>query len=147
MAQITYPDKVTGDTFTAAEATEIKNVVNTNEIKRAVQTLSAADIIAGTVKEIIAAPGSGKFIHIFSYCLYYVYNSVQFDSGATVIRSGVNIILSIPITGISNYINNNVGLSMYDNFENKAINIVTENPPTIGNGYVKCIIYYRIEDI
>jgi hypothetical protein len=31
MSKITYPNKITGDTFTAVEATEIKTVVNGND--------------------------------------------------------------------------------------------------------------------
>lgn len=64
--EITYGDRTVNSWFDASTANEIKTVVNYNEIKRVDASLSSEEILAGTIKQIIASPGSGKYINVIS---------------------------------------------------------------------------------
>lgn len=161
MAQIEYADKTTGSSFTAADANEIKTVVNANEIKKVTATLSSEEILTGTVKEVLAAPGSGKYIKIISADLFYKHGGTDY-AGAYYIMldydntlSGKRYFSSFDIASSSSGHSNLIDIVIFTTgytgasycvIENKGLYIGLEGTPTTGNGTLKLDILYTIED-
>jgi hypothetical protein len=88
MALITYATKATGDTFTAADANEIKTVVNTN-------AFNGANTATGTTSVTInAKSGVATFIEpcaIAPDFTTYVINNSLINPGAIVSKVSVNV--------------------------------------------------------
>lgn len=158
MAQIEYTDKVTGGTFTAADANEIKTVVNANEIKKVTVTLSSEEILTGTVKEVLAAPGSGKYINIVSANLFYKHGGTDYVGDYYPILDYVNTLNEktyfVGMTAISSATSFHMNLydqaawgsGGYNVIDNKGLYLGLNDTPTTGNGTLKLDILYTIED-
>jgi hypothetical protein len=124
-------------------------------------TLSSASILAGTVKQIIAAPGSGKYIKIISADLFYKHGGTDYVGAYTPIidyvssLDGKNYESYIAINSSTSCHNNLYDLAIMEggsgapsnyNIENKGIYLGLNNTPTTGNGYLKIDILYTIND-
>lgn len=79
------------------DANGVLNIgTTTAEIKKAVVTISSAELLAlpETPVEVIAAPGAGKAIEIVNASAYYVYGGVAYVSHMT--GTGIQIMLYCP---------------------------------------------------
>jgi hypothetical protein len=159
--EITYGDRTVNSWFDASTANEIKTVVNANEIKKVTATLSSEEILAGTVKEILASPGSGKYIKLISADLIYKHGGVDYVGAYYIILDYVNTLsgktyvssfdLASSSSGHSNLIDMAIFTTGYTGasgyvIENKGLYIGLEDTPTTGNGTLKIDILYTIED-
>lgn len=156
--KITYNDKTVGATFTHEDANEIKDVVNENEIIKIRYTYSSEDIIAKTAREIIPAPGVGKYINIVSINVNYTFVTTPYDDTGyiyigygTLLNKGsygssyiscLNATSSrqVPLTHVNGYTDSNASK------ENEPFYIKSQNTVAGGDGLVKVIVYYTIED-
>jgi hypothetical protein len=119
-----------------------------NVIKKATYTLSAPDIIAGTAREIIPAPGSGRYIHIISGIGIYTATTPTSVNGSIMVSHGTNdIAISINTTIPSSIFYLDFDIQSGGGVvENTAIYVSNKSAVTDGNGSCKINIVYTIED-
>jgi len=113
-------------------------------------TLVSADILSGATKEIIPAPGSGKYINLITVQLIYNYNTTTYATNASInithgttgsnwnsqafLGSTSSVQYQIKPTGLGTTTDNNLN-----------VNIATSSSNTTGNGSVEVYILYTIE--
>lgn len=122
-------------------------------------TLSSASILAGTVKKIIAAPGSGKYIKIISADLFYKHGGTDYVGAYTPIidyvssLDGKYYVPTFTIESATSAHNNLFDIALSSSNEgtsytvdNKGLYLGVNGTPTTGNGYLKIDILYTIND-
>lgn len=140
---------------------DIKNQIS-NTYLRAEVELTAAQMIAETEVEIIAIAGVGKYVVIQDVSLFYDYGTAQFTAtdadivftlnSNSVLTADIDTKLTgLAVDGVWKLVLNTAGEFQSDvaaDFETYPIKVaVTNTDLAAGDGSLKIVVYYTIEDV
>lgn len=139
------------------ESTNINNI----DVLQTSYTYSSADILAGTTRQVIAAPGAGKYINIIGCTFTYKHGgtdyvgdgTIQIGYGSGFVKETIQMgnILSIYTQSSQEDIHVSAAIASISivsgiTLENEGLYIGVTTPLTVGNGTVKVDILYVITD-
>jgi len=137
-----------------------KRAVNTiGGISSASVTLSASDIINGTVVELVAAPGAGNFINVINAVAAYNYGSsfytgtdgdiaLHYGAGSSYFRLGTNLNLQANSYFGQLTLHSNSFTMQKSTYTNAALGVGLINSSLAnGDGTITVKVYYTVESI
>lgn len=155
------------DTFATATSSNVASAESTkayvdsggaNGIRTATVSISSAEILAlnTTPKEIIAAPGAGKYIQILWGHIFLDFGGTAYSNETTEIEysTGQDIVgtitslLNVGVDTIRNIVGSTGGIYAFSQVNNASVRYrATSANPTTGNGTIQIVLAYRIVTI
>ena len=129
-----------------------------NGIQTATVSVSSAEILAlnTTPKQLIAAPGAGKYIQVLWGHIYLDYGGTAYTNETTEIEysTGQDIVgtitgfLNVGVDTIRNIVGATGGIYAFSQVDNASVRYrATSANPTTGNGTIQIVLAYRIVTI